>query len=474
VPIKIDFLADASRFLRGTKDVEGALDQVAGSLDDVARDSSKMSDKLDDGAKDGERSVDRLNATFRELAAAGRDEGRKAGQGLGDGVRDGTRRAEEGVNNLKDEAKQSARESAASFRGGFDDIAGLAQEVAANAFAGFGPAGVAAGLGAAAGLGIAFSAIEKGNEQSEAYRQKVSELTDEFIDAGGVGKRSFDGINNELRSLATETDDSKTNLKDLRDIAEQLGTPLAEVARAYLEGGKPLDELIAKNKQLMQAENDRLNAATLASGEMAAAYSPELKALEDRKSLLEQQKRALAEAQAAELDYLAAGATEYEVKRGQIEALNDAYDETAASAEDYVNKESGLFDTQAYIDAMNTRAQALRDYQTTLASSALSDDAKAFLNDQGIDAAAQFMAGYKDATPAQQAELNRIWSEAGKQNSGSYAGALQQNMPATINGPRVVVNMDTRYYDDFVRNASKGVTLPVSARVLERGGSYVP
>ena len=126
-----------------------------------------------------------------------------------------------------------------------------------------------------------------------------------------------------------------------------------------------------------------------------------------------------------------------EAKAGLISQIDSAYDEAAGSVSDFVDKESGVFDVTAYIASMQAREQALKDYQSTLAGSGLSSEARTFLNSQGEEAAAQLLAGYKAAGPDQKKELARIWSEAGETSSGEYTTELQKGIPKTVPGPSV-------------------------------------
>lgn len=176
MPIKIDFLANVRDFLRGTDDAEQALDDVADSLDDMARDAKN-------GGRDAERAVEKLEDSFRDAARRAKDLGR-AGEDAGDDVKRGMKRAEDGVDNLKDEANETAREAAASFDGSAESIADAFQEIAANAFAGFGPAGAVAGLAAAAGIGLAVAGFTAVDEAEKASRERAAEWAQAFIEAG--------------------------------------------------------------------------------------------------------------------------------------------------------------------------------------------------------------------------------------------------------------------------------------------------
>mgnify|MGYP001592602696 CR=1 FL=1 len=166
MPIKIDFISNVTQFLRGTKQTEGALDDVADALDDMVR--------------DGDKTERQLERNFREIANSAKDSSRK----IGDDVSDGFKRAGEGADEFKDEANSTAREAAASFDGSAESIADAFQEVAANAFAGFGPAGALAGLAAAAGIGMAVAGFEQVSEAEQASRERAAGWAQAFIDAG--------------------------------------------------------------------------------------------------------------------------------------------------------------------------------------------------------------------------------------------------------------------------------------------------
>jgi len=438
--IKIDFLANTKDVVRGGQDIEETFEKVSDSLDDLAREGQRAGDKLGDGiadgAKQGTAANERLERSFKELA----DQSKKTTAGIGDDYKRSAKDAGEGLDTIKEESNSTAREAAASFDGSAESIGDAFQEVAANAFAGFGPAGALAGLAIAAGLGLGFAALAGGQEETEAFKETVADLGGQFIDAGQKGKRSFSDLVTDVKSLATQTDDSKVSLQDLKDIAKNLDEPFKRVTGAYLNGGDALDKLIKKNQGLQDIENARLNGLAAQGG--FAGTTRYLADLESQNATLKEQKKAIEAAQQAQLDYLNSGATEFQVKASLIDQLNTAYDDAAGSTEDFINKESGLFDVGAYLAAMQSREKALADYRASIATSGLTPEARAFLQSEGEETAALQLQGYKTATPEQQAELNRIWSEAGKNNSGSYGAALTAGMPKTVPGPTIVPSLD--------------------------------
>ncbi|MHC9045821.1 hypothetical protein ACYX8G_14640 [Microbacterium saperdae] len=174
--IKIPITADARDVIRATDDVEEALDDVADALDDMTRDTKRSAEKAED-------SVDDLADTFRDAQRRAKDLGDE-GDDAGDKVKRGMKRAEDGVEEFKDEANSTAKEAAASFDGSAESIADVFQELAANAFAGFGPAGAVAGLAAAVGIGLAVSGFEQVGEAEQESRERAAEWAQAFVEAG--------------------------------------------------------------------------------------------------------------------------------------------------------------------------------------------------------------------------------------------------------------------------------------------------
>jgi hypothetical protein len=197
VALKIEVISDVSKVLADTKTLADRYDDVSDTLKDLATAGDKAGDKietafkkdvterLEDGFKDSERAAKSL-ATKADSAFDGISaDARKAGKDVGKSQKDGFKEAESGVKEFGDEANSTAKESAASFDGSAESIIGSFQEVAANAFAGFGPAGAAAGLAAAAGIGIAITQMQAGAEEANKFKEASVELAGQIVDAGG-------------------------------------------------------------------------------------------------------------------------------------------------------------------------------------------------------------------------------------------------------------------------------------------------
>ncbi len=172
---KLSLVADVRGWLKGTADVQQSLDDVADGLDDLARDTKANADQA----------ADDLERSFSDAFDKVKRETKTTSKKLGDDLKDGTREAGEGFYDLKDEANQSAKEAAASFSGEFEDVADYIQEVLAQALSGFGPVGAAAGLAAAAGIGILVAGLQESAEKAEEAQQKVADLAAELADVKG-------------------------------------------------------------------------------------------------------------------------------------------------------------------------------------------------------------------------------------------------------------------------------------------------
>ncbi|MFE7067485.1 hypothetical protein [Microbacterium sp. NPDC057658] len=214
-----DDIKDALRSMGlSAKQAERAVEGVGDELKDVGRDGERSLDGIEDALKDMKRQSDR---TFDDIGDAGAR---------------GFAKAEEGVKGLKDEAMQSARETAASFDGSFESIAELGQEVAANAFADFGPAGAAAGLAVAAAAGVMVNHFNEVQEAADEARDSAFKLAYDVagsLDAAGYTER--------LREWTSETEKHKQIL----DLVTVSGWDQVDVIDALASGGDKLDRLTA-------------------------------------------------------------------------------------------------------------------------------------------------------------------------------------------------------------------------------------
>ncbi|WP_460002763.1 hypothetical protein [Microbacterium xylanilyticum] len=185
---------------RGAKDLSGALDKVADSLDDVA----------DDSAKGG----DRVERSFREMTKAAREAGRQGADGmdkLGNALKDAERQAKrteravddigeggkrgfgkmgEAAQEVTQEVGQNLGEAVSSVRGNLADLGQVGQDTLgglAATIAGTGPAGIAGAAALAAGavgLGLVTAEIEKQQQEADELKARLQAAYREASDAG--------------------------------------------------------------------------------------------------------------------------------------------------------------------------------------------------------------------------------------------------------------------------------------------------
>lgn len=512
--LNLDIGANTREFQKGVKDVAEALDQVADSLDDVAREGDQSAEKLERSfsesekdisksakkigdelgdqtkrgakdaekqfdalAKDGDTSAERLEKSFSEAQRDISASSKKIGDDLGSSSKRGAAEASGNMRELSEEAKANLAETLSSFDGTVEGtIAGI-QGTLGGVTAGLtGVVPIIAAAAGAAGLGLIATAFEQGGEQAQKVREQIAELAAEFIETGRVGETSVDYIVDKLKELATSSEEGATNLADIQRQAQGAASGFEKIAQAYAGNQEGLEELI-------RTEEKRLDILKKADEEAYIRASDQLnfdhsKVTNQQKIIdgLKEQKKIAEEAALAEAAYAASGAAELEAKAARIETINDAYDEAASGAEDFINAETGIFDTAAYIASMIAREEALKNYQDTLAKTSLTPEAKAFIDSQGADAAAAFLSGYVAATPEQQAELNRIWTEAAHQNSGTYRDKVQGDFTggAHIRGPAVDLQLpDTNAVVNGLQSNLNGRVLRVRAVAVDRNGREV-
>ncbi|MGV8973383.1 MAG: hypothetical protein ACOH10_13760 [Rhodoglobus sp.] len=463
-PISIGIASDAKQFLSGIKSgVIAPLEEVKDTFDDVAKSGDRAGDKLEDSLSGAQRETKQLRKEYDKLGDDIQSASRRGRTSMVNDSNAATTRGKQNINELGNEAKANLAETLSSFDGTVEGTISGIQGTLGGVTAGLtGVIPIIAAAAGAAGLGLIAVAFEKQSEQAELVRQKVSELASELIETGGIGERSIDSMVDALKTLASETDEGAKSLSDIRKAAKDAGLEFSDIAQAYVGNSKALKEQIKLNEKHADVLRDEADA--LQTG--IDGYSVKVQALDGARQKTNELNDTLRtnlevtqKAEKAERDYLASGAVEMERKAALVGTINDAYDDAAGSVEDFINKESGLFDVKAYIKSMEARSKALADYQKNLAEADLTPEAKAFLNEQGAEAAASFLAGYKKATPAQKAALNKIWTEAAKTDSGTYKKGLENGLKGNVKGPKVVPTVDTNAVQKELNKRVYSVTI---------------
>ncbi|MFD6094537.1 hypothetical protein ACFWGN_20690 [Oerskovia sp. NPDC060338] len=372
--INIDFVANVSKFIGGTKDIEGALDDVIDSLDDVGRDADKSSDKavrsfdkIEDAAKDAGKAVDKqfadkvddagdeaktLEKKFRDSFDGVKKESKTSGQSIGDDAKKGFGEASEATETFKNEARQNLSETVSSFRGDTEDLAQIAQDVLGGVVSDLGPLGMAAGTAAAAGIGIAVAKLQDMAEKINAAKEEAGALALEFKDAGGrieeldlIGK--FDewlvAIEDSRQWFEVWQDDAITNLDNVRVALDDTGISLGDLYNAFSEGDtSTLEDYVEKLKDVnRELVPDGHQANTKAQNEEFQARKNTITGLED-----EIKKRKDAEDMAYQMRAAEEGVTEETLRqRDAMEGRNDALQESIDLNKEVIDGELDWLDT---------------------------------------------------------------------------------------------------------------------------------
>lgn len=447
--------AETRDFMAGVENAEEALGTVIDTMDELERESLKSAKKVEAGLKD--------------ITEAAKDTNR-SGENIGKGFKKGTREAEDGMDDLKENSRSNAKEVAASFDGSIESIADGFQGLAAEAFEGWGTAGIVAGVAVAAGIGLVMQKVEEANVKAEQFRAKVGELTQSLIEAGDAGQVSAEFISEKLQELATASEEGADSLLKIKDISDKTGTSFDKLAQMYAGNVEGVEDLVKGQKDLAEQYDLGMSRADALRGKV----DEENTAREELIRKLDEQKKATEMAAEAERLYLEAGGAEYDAKAAAIATINAAYDDTVGSILDFVNQETKVLDLEAFIASIEERKKQLADYQTALATSGLTTEQKAALDAMGLEAASYYLDGIKNGTPEQARYLKESLTEAAKESSGQAKGVLEEAFK-TPTEAKVEAKLDTEKaneaLDTFI-NKQRSLRIPV--RFVDREGREVP
>ncbi len=266
--ISIGIASDTRAFVQGIKSgVLEPLEDAEKALKNVSKAGDNAGDDLEKSLRESQKDTKKLGDEFEKLADTIKTESRKAGKDLDRNIKEGTDGGKEGLKDFKDEAASTARESAASFDGSAESIGDAFQEVAANAFGGFGPVGAAAGLAVAAGVGIGFANIEKRAEEMESF---VSDLFDDMIESG-QNYASSEFINSQIKEIVQD----KEKMKEIDEDSNRLSLESATLIRAQAGDQAALNDVIAAEEAAHQAAIDKINESTISTTEKRAKVGEE-------------------------------------------------------------------------------------------------------------------------------------------------------------------------------------------------------
>jgi hypothetical protein len=277
VAIRIPIIADVIDALRGAKKLGESFEDVADSLDEVttgARPAGAAVEDVGDHAGATSRDAAEMERSFKDAFDSVRKESKDAGDGVSDSMRHGTEGASASVEEFGSEANSTAKETAASFDGSAESITGAFQEIAANAFQGFGPAGAVAGLAAAAGIGIVTNRMEEAKEKAQETAQEVADIAGELIDLGSH-KLGPEQVADALNEMATTAEDGKIPLDELRKVADKAGISYSDYAQGVAGDSSALQRSYDEVQGALgeyQSELDRVDKAHGHNSEASVSF----------------------------------------------------------------------------------------------------------------------------------------------------------------------------------------------------------
>jgi hypothetical protein len=451
--ISINFLADVRDFLRGTKNVEDELDDVADSLDDVAKEGVKATEKLEDG--------------FNDL----RKKAKQAGDDIGDGFKKGTKEAGEGLDDLQENSKSNAKEVAASFDGSVESIVDGFQGLAAEAFEGFGPAGLIAGAALAAGIGLATAEFQRTEEEAQKARERIAELGLAMIEAGAQGEKPLESVIESLQGIITNSEDAVKKFQDIDKAVKFVGGSAEELALAYAGSDKALENQLETTEKLLEAAEEETELLSENASRFASVSQAKVDTLQKQQEELQKVQEETERAAEIERTWLASGGAEFLAKQEAINQIDAAYDDAVYGIDNFLNAETGIYDLDAFAQSIRDREQLLLDYQTLLAESGLTTEQKAALNEYGVEQAAAILKGLQDPNVSKSTKdtIKKGLGEASKEGSGVAQKELQNAFKDPIEA-KIEAVADTVAAEKALDKVIKDRTATIKVEFQDRNG----
>lgn len=441
--ITIPIATDTRQAVKGTDAIADGFDKVADAIDDAAKGSESAGDRIERSLRDAQRETRDTATEYQKLARAQKQAGSDSTADFELSAREKRKISRETIDEIGNEAKQNAAETFSSFDGSAQSFVDGVQGTLGGLVSSLGPVGLAIGAAGALGIGLINGALQNADTNSQQFKADVADLTQALIDAGNTGEVSLDRVVQILQKLATTGDESGITLDKLEKLTSRSKNSFEDVAQAYAGNTSALHDLVRAGKERLdqlQREGAAVDTSAGAHGQHAASITDEANAQKELNGYLEQAATKADAAAKADKLYAESGAPAIAAKATAVQNLGQAYQDAAGDVQDYTDKESGAFNTDAYVEGFQKKAQALADYATNLQKAAvtLSPEAVAFLESQGTDAASTLVSAYVNGTATQQQNLNKVWSQAGSTSSASYLNSFKGGIPSQVAGPDIV------------------------------------
>jgi hypothetical protein len=458
--ISINFLADVRDFLRGTKNVEEELDDVADSLDEVAKDGVKATEKLEDG--------------FKDLAKKAKQAGDDIEKGIGDGTKRGAKQGEQATDVYKKEAIANVSEVTSSFTGSWESAADAVQGTLGGVVADLGPAGAAIGAAGAIGIGLLTQAIIQAEEAAKETTARIGELGLEMIEAGSDGEVPLQTVIENLKEIITNSEEATKKFQDIARASKFVGTQVEQLALAYAGNEEALEGQLGVIEELIEAGQKEVDSASENASRFAVVSQAKVQTLEAQQKELQKIQEETERAAEIEQAWLNSGGAEFLAKQEAISQIDAAYDEAVFAVGDFLNAETGVYDLDAYAASIEERGRLLQEYQTNLAESGLTTDQKAALNELGVEQANAILKGLADpgVSKATKDTIKKGLGEASKEGSGVAEKEIKEAFKKPIDA-KVQVNADTAAAEKAIEKVIKDRTARIIVKTVDKFGREV-
>lgn len=513
--ITISLLSNVRDVVRGAKETEGALDDVADALDDLAREGKRTGQELGDGITDGmdgtareakrqgdkigdavadgvesgtkeaAKDVDQLERKFRDLAEATKRTDLDPGTSIAKTTKKGMAEAGESVQTFSDEAKSNLSEVASSFTGDAQSITDLLQGTLGGVIADLGPLGLAAGTAGAAAIGLIGQAFVQAGEDQEAFKERVKTMTQEIVDEFADTGDAVSAIDEKLRQWASDNERYGVSLADLRKDAKLVDVGFDELAKTIAGGTtkelRRMQESVEDSEEALRHQAAAID--TTAGADRSAARAAQEKGERLRKDVLpaiKQQIEANENAAAAEEALAAANDMTVDQYKAYVAAANESKEATEAFADsmsstlaEAAESSSEALDNTAinatnYIAGLQKRTEAAQQYRDNVRAigEQLPADLFNFVREQG-PGFSQEIATYLSASPAQQEAIRAGWSIDAEvsADTSDLDATTDAKGRETKKGPTSKVRGDTSDLDKKVERKGKEKTPGPTAKL---------
>lgn len=232
--IGVPFVADVSGFLAGTGKVEGALDDVIDSLDDVARQGQRTEDVVSRSltgigteATDSSDKMEReFKTAFDQVERDSKASGKRIGTNIDTGLNgvDGKANRKQAAGEIGSEFAQNIGEGISSGKVGVAGALDTVLGTVGGVLPALGPVGAVAGIGAL----VIGSVIAGLNANAEAAKAKAKEIGSALYDAmqdGVVDATDKESVLEKVLGV----DNKAELLRRVQEISDQTGLSVSEV-----------------------------------------------------------------------------------------------------------------------------------------------------------------------------------------------------------------------------------------------------